>query len=183
MVGSLRGGEVVEVLVHSWPAEAKVRFAATSTLHDFGGELPAQPFTLVISNGTWSVEADVLAGQMKTGSDGRDRSMYKMMNTNSHPRLHGSIARAPIPNAAGTNVLLGLKIRDRKLDLPVRVTDWRETTVEIRFHAAWEVSLKQYGLEPSSVLGVIRVGDRVKLDADVIAQKTKPAPAATTVRP
>lgn len=152
-------------------------------MHNFGGELPAQPFALVISNGTWSVEADVLAGLMKTGSGGRDRSMYKMMNTNRHPRVHGSVVRAPIPSAGGTNVTLNLQIRDRRFDLPVRVTDWQETPGEIRFHAAWEVSLKQYGLEPPSVLGVIRVGDRVKLNADVTAQKTRPAPAAAPLRP
>jgi len=177
------GGEATGIPVRSWPAEARVRFAATSTLHNFGGELAAQPFTLVISNGTWSVEADVLASLMKTGSAGRDRSMYKMMNTNSYRQLHGSVVRAPLPTTSGTNVTLNLKIRDRKIDLPVRVTDWQETAGAIRFHAAWEVSLKQYGLEPSSVMGVIRVGDPVRLDADVTAQKPAPAPAASTQRP
>src|SRR5689334_12950929 len=47
-------------------AKAVIRFAGTSTLHDFGGQLPVQPFILVISNHMWSATADVLAGQMAT---------------------------------------------------------------------------------------------------------------------
>jgi hypothetical protein len=138
---------------------------------------------LTISNHTWSAETDVLAGQMATASEGRDRSMHKMMNTKDHPQIHGKVARAPIPTAAGTNVTLNLKIRDQQFDLPVRVTDWKETAEDIRFHAAWELSLKQYRLKPPSVLGVIRVADRVQLEADVTASKTKPLTNAPAIRP
>ncbi len=167
----------------SWPAEATFRFAGSSTLHDFGGQLSAQPFVLTISNHTWSAEADVLAGEMATASEGRDRKMHKMMNAIEHPRIHGKVVFAPIPTEGGTNVMLNLKIRDQQIDLPVRVTDWKETAEEIRFHAAWELSLKQYKLKPPSVLGVIRVSDRVRLDADVTANKTKPLTNAPTLHP
>lgn len=183
IVGFTRGGEVADAHLKSWPATATIRFAATSTLHDFGGELSAQPFTLSISNGNWSAEADVLAGQMKTSNEKRDTSMYQMMDTNRHPRLHGIVAWSPIPTAVGTNATLNLTIRDSKADLPVRVTDWQETAEEIRFHAEWEVSLKQFSLKPPSVLGVIRVGDRVKLNADVTAKKTNTTHFVPTKKP
>jgi len=183
IVGITRGGEVSDAHLKSWPATATIRFAATSTLHDFGGELSAQPFTLLISNGNWSAEADVLAGQMNTANEKRDRSMYQMMDTNNHPRLHGIVAWTPIPTTVGTNVTLNLTIRESKADLPVRVTDWKETAEEIRFHAAWEVSLKQFALKPPSVLGVIRVGDRVKLNADITAKKANPPPAISIQQP
>src|SRR5688572_31448074 len=65
--------------VQHLPAKAVIRFAATSTLHDFGGQLSAQPFTLIISNGTWSASADVLAGQMATENAKRDRNMHQML--------------------------------------------------------------------------------------------------------
>lgn len=48
----------------------------------------------------------------------------------------------------------------------------------IKFHAAWELSLKDYALKPPSVLGVIKVGDRIQLEADVTASKTISAPSA-----
>lgn len=183
IVGIAFGGEVEHVQSGSWPAVATIRFAATSTLHDFGGELSAQPFTLSISNGNWSATADVLAEQMKTANLKRDINMYQMMDTNKHPRLHGIVAWSPIPTAVGTNATLNLTIRDSKADLPVRVTDWQETAEEIRFHAEWEVSLKQFSLKPPSVLGVIRVGDRVKLNADVVAIRTNATPSVPAKKP
>jgi hypothetical protein len=159
------------------PARAVIRFAATSTLHDFDGQLSAEPFTLLISNGTWSASADVLAGQMATENTKRDRNMHRMLGTNDHPRIHGAVAPVPIAGSGGTNVTLNLKIRDRAQDLPVRIMNWTESSGEIRFRAAWELSLKQYGLKPPSVAGIIRVGDTVKLEADVVATKPAPPPA------
>ena len=94
-----------------------------------------------------------------------------MLGTNDYPRIHGAVAAAPIAGSGGTNVTLNLKIRERAQDLPVRIMNWTESFEEIRFRAAWELSLKQYGLKPPSVAGIIRVGDTVKLEADVVATK------------
>lgn len=172
-----------ETIPQRWPAEAIIRFNGTSTLHDFGGALAAQPFVFTMISNTWSAEADVLSAQMNTASDGRDRNMHKMFDTNSYPRLHGSVTNAPVPVAGSTNFTLGLQIRNKKLDLPVHVENWTETAERIEFHAEWEVSLKQYGLKPPSVLGVIRVGDKVRIEADVSVDKTKTAPSPTLSQP
>jgi hypothetical protein len=163
-------------LPQHWPAEAIIRFSGTSTLHDFGGTLASQPFVLTLSSNTWSAEADVLAAQMNTANDGRDRNMYKMFETNSYPNLHGSVTNAPMPGHGSTNITLGFQIRDKKFDLPVRVDNWNETTGRIQFHTEWDVSLEQYGLKPPSVMGIIRVGEKVHVEADVTVDKSKPAP-------
>ena len=126
---------------------------------------------LLISNGTWSASADVLAGQMVTENPKRDRNMHQMLATNDHPRIYGVVAAAPIAGSGATNATLKLKIRDKAQDLPVRIMNWTESSEEIRFRAAWDLSLKQYGLKPPSVIGIIRVGDTVKLEADVVATK------------
>ena len=114
----------------------------------------------------------MLAGQMATGNEKRDRNMHQMLRTNAFPKIHGEVASAPIPSSAGTHVTLRLRIRDKTNQLPVRVMAWTETGSQIKFRAAWELSLKDYGLKPPSVMGVLRVGDRVKLEADVTAAKT-----------
>lgn len=171
------------IVPQRWPAEAIIRFNGTSTLHDFGGALAAQPFVFTVVSNTWSAEADVLAAQMNTASEGRDRNLHKMFDTNSYPRLHGRVTQAPVPAAGSTNITLGFQIRNKQLDLPVRVANWTETAERIEFHAEWEVSLKQYGLKPPSVLGVIRVGDQVRVEADVSVDKTKPAPSPTRSQP
>jgi polyisoprenoid-binding protein YceI len=165
-----------------WPAEAIIHFSATSTLHDFGGELPAQPFVLTIATNHWGAEADVLSGLMNTGSEGRDNSMHKMFNTNDHPRIHGKVTAAPIPAKGTTNATLTLKIRDQQNSLPVVISDWTETDSNLTFHAEWKLSLKQFKLKPPSVLGVLRVGDIVTLAADVTAHK-KPALTNTAAVP
>lgn len=164
--------------VQRLPATAAIRFAATSTLHDFGGSLPSRPFTLVLSNGTWSADADVLTGLMNTAHEKRDRKMHEMFATNSFPKMHGTVTAAPIPGAAGTNATLRLIIRDKTNDLTARIDGWIEDASAIKFHAAWELSLKDYALKPPSVLGVIKVGDRIQLEADVTASKTISAPSA-----
>jgi hypothetical protein len=176
----LLGASIVELAaaddapsVQVLPAQAVVRFSGTSTLHDFGGQLPAQSFSLILSNGTWFASADVLSGRMATANEKRDRKMHQMLGTNAFPKLHGTVAGAPVPGAAGTNATLTLTIRDQTNALAVRISAWIETSREIKFRADWEVSLDDFSLKPPSVLGVIRVGDRVKLEADVTA--TKPA--------
>lgn len=166
--------------VQRLPATATIHFAGTSTLHDFGGQLPTRPFLLILSNGTWSASAEVLAGAMATDNVKRDRKMHEMMRTNDYPRVQGTVAGAPIPGSSGTNVTLALKIREATQSLSAKVDRWDETPQAIRFHATWELSLKQYGLKPPSVAGVIRVGDTVKLQADVIATKLIPASPGTT---
>ena len=178
-LATARGGESLAL-----PGQATVRFAATSTLHDFGGALPAQPFLLVLSNGTWSAEADVCAGLMATGNDKRDRNMHRMLSTNTHPFIHGRVVGAPVPSSrSATNATLHLKIAGRALDLSVRVSDWLQSADEVRFHAEWDVSLDEFGLKPPSVLGVIRVGDRVRIEADVTASRTNYPPALPPPKP
>jgi polyisoprenoid-binding protein YceI len=162
-----------------WPAEAIIRFNATSTLHDFGGTVPAQPFGLMIHSNQWSAEADVLAGLMDTASAKRDKSMHEMFNTNDYPRLHGKVTAATIPAAGSTNATLSLKIRDQQHDVPVVISNWSETPSNLTFRAEWDVSLKQFKLKPPSVLGVIRVGDTVHLSAEVTADKTRTLTNAT----
>lgn len=167
-----------------WPAEAIIRFAATSTLHDFGGEVPAQPFVLTVASNSWSAEASVLSGTMGTGNGSRDKKMHEMFNTNDYPRIHGKVAAAPIPISAPTNATLRLTIRDQLQDVPVEISRWSETISNVTFHATWKLSLKQFKLKPPSVIGLVRVGDTVQLQADVTARKiqvlTNP-PAVRTV--
>ena len=162
--------------VRHLPASARIRFDGSSTLHDFGGELASAPFTLVLSNRTWSAVAEVAATDMDTGSDGRDRKMHTMMEASAHPVLGGSVTTAPVPGPDGSTVTLHLRIRDRAADIPVRITRWEETGDTVRFHADWSLSLKSFGLRPPSVIGLIRVADTVRLEADVTAA-TESSPA------
>jgi hypothetical protein len=78
--------------------------------------------------------------------------------------------------------MLTLRIRDRQHELPVCVTGWTETPEAVQFHASWDVSLKQYNLKPPSVIGVIRVGDRVHLEAQIAARKVQTGTTSAAVK-
>ncbi|MCL4179210.1 MAG: YceI family protein [Verrucomicrobia bacterium] len=156
-------------------AVAHIRFQGTSTLHDFEGTVMSQPFVLVLSSNSWSAEAHVLGSEMTTAHDGRDKNMKKMLETNQHPRLTGAVRDAAIPTATTTKVNCTLRVRDRSFELPITISDWSETAEALRFQATWKLSLQQFKLKPPSVLGVIRVGDEVRLVAQVTARKPAPA--------
>jgi polyisoprenoid-binding protein YceI len=176
--GLARGAEARQL-----PAQADIRFQCTSTLHDFEGAVPAQPFVLSLSSSnTWSAQAAVVVWQMNTASEGRDRNMWKMFGTNNHPLIRGEVKPSVAP-PAGTNVTLTLTIRDQKRDLSVQIIGWTEDAEAVRFHAAWDVSLKQYGLKPPTVMGIIRVGDNVHVEADVTASKMQPLTDAPAGNP
>ncbi len=153
-------------------AVAQIVFRGTSTLHDFEGRVTTQPFALLLATNAWSAQAEVFGGEMTTANDRRDRNMWMMLDTNTYPRLSGAVRNAPYPPPGGTNILLSLRIRGHQLDLPVTIANWSETPDAVRFHAEWILSLKDYGLKSPSVLGIIRVGDTVRLSADVTATKS-----------
>lgn len=175
LLGLLAAGQACQAqssLPEQWPAEAVVRFSATSTLHDFGGTVATQPFLLTLVSNRWSAEADVLSGTMATDNDKRDAKMHQMFNTNDYPQLHGEAVFASHPVDGSTNAVLSLKIRDEQHDVPVRISNWVQTETNLHFQAEWPVSLKQFKLKPPSVVGVIRVGDTVTLNAEVTATRT-----------
>jgi hypothetical protein len=179
----LRAAETPLVATQQIPASATIRFQASSSLHDFDGLVSTQPFALMLTSNSWSASADVLAGEMDTHNDGRDRAMRRMFETNSFPRIRGSVKQAPRPSPDNTKVAFRLQIRDEKHDLEAVVSRWKEDADSIRFHAEWDVSLKQFKLNPPSVAGVIRVHDRVHLAADVVAFKSGSRTDASAARP
>lgn len=168
--------------VRTLPASAQIRFQCTSTLHDFEGWVSVQPFLLTLSSNTWSARGAVLTGEMTTTHKARDRKMWEMLTAVTHPQITGELRPCSLPPPEGTNVILSLRIRDQRHELPVRITGWTETSETIEFHAAWALSLKQYGLKPPSVIGLVRVGDRVQLEARIIARKAQGETPVAPVR-
>ncbi len=150
---------------------AAITFRGTSTLHDFEGHVSTRPFTLnVTKGGTWSAEADVAVADMSTDNRKRDNTMREWLDAAASPAIHGQVSRAAVPTAPEAVVPLALRIRGNEQVVPVRVTGWRLENGNLTFHGAAQLSLKQYGLKPPSVLGMIRVGDTVTLEADVTAR-------------
>lgn len=165
-------------------AEAELNFKGSSTLHDFHGHVTARPFDLLLretdGKRTWSAEAEVAVADMDTRNKGRDENMRKMFNAKLHPRIQAVVVNAEVPPTTNpVKTTLTLRIREKEQSIPMTVTDWKEDGDGVRFRAGFEVSLKAFGLKPPSVIGLIRVADRVNVMANVTARPVAGKKTAT----
>jgi len=160
--------------------ECFIEFTGHSTLHDFRGTVHSQPFEVLVEkaeNGaeTWSVDVSVTAEQMNTGNGLRDKNMRALLRVSDFPLIRGSVVRAAPAafrsSAAPAKLPLKLSLLARDAEVEADVSNWQEDENRIEFDMAFPVSLGQYGLKPPSMMGMIKVGDRVDVLAHVILKK------------
>lgn len=164
-----------------------ISFKGFSTLHNFEGQGNVQPFTLRIGagakgGGEWSAAADLPVSTLNSGSRSRDTEMYKMFGGDSFPMIHGEVTKAPVPEGGSGEVTMQLRIRDQEHPVRIAITNWTQDKDTIQFHGAGQVSLSQYGLQPPSVMGMMRVKDTVVLEAQFSATKGGKSQAAPSNR-
>lgn len=169
------------------PSLSRVGFDAKSTLHDFSGvtqkiegELEvdlAQPDLGVV--GTVRVDARSL----DTGMADRDENMRAHLDVAAHPELRFAwtgLKHARVDARAQTveGVACGkLSIRgvERDVTLPVRVSV--DASKRVAIEGELEIAMKDWGVEPPSQLGVIRVENKIKVWLALRARSLGPAPA------
>lgn len=158
-----------------------IRFDGISTLHDFSGTARCQPFKATLASGpegksvVTEVEIAVIAGEMDTKDEKRDKEMRKMFEVEKYPRIQARLTdvepdriRREIgkdPNGKGA-VELTLKIRNVERRVRAVIGNLRETRELVTFDAQFPVSLREFGLKPPSVLfGMISVRDTITVTA------------------
>lgn len=146
-----------------------VAFKGSSTLHDFHGKGKCEPFTVSITDGMvdMSKPAVAVAG-MDTDNAKRDKQMREMFEQKKFPLITasaGTVALKDFRHKAGesSKVLFKLKIRDIVKPVTGTVSNFVETDSRITADVAFTVSLADYQLKPPSVLGLIKVGDKVSV--------------------
>jgi len=175
----------VELPPHlSGTGQAKIRFDCTSTLHDFTGYVDCEPFTWEIlpdpNTGkpiVWG-KVEVVVDKMDTYNKGRDEKMHAMFESKKYPRIYGSVVDVNLVDCMpilrkveSQNELeeipgilpVVLKIRTQEHKGKAKITNFHGDSKKITFTLDATLSLNQFGLEPPSVLGLIRVGDKVKV--------------------
>ena len=166
------------------PASATIRgacdvaFLATATLHDVSGSARCLPFAAVLARDTAgrqtipSVEVEVPVASMDTRNKSRDGKMREMFLSERFPRIHAATQnvdverlRAEIGKGPGGNASIDLLLRIRDVERKVRATasNLKESGERVSFDLEFSVSLKEFGLTPPSVLGIVRVGDKVSV--------------------
>ncbi|HEX7524471.1 MAG TPA: YceI family protein [Candidatus Deferrimicrobium sp.] len=158
----------------------EVAFLATSTLHDVSGSARCLPFETVLARGTAgrqilpTVEVEVPVASMDTRNKSRDGKMREMFLSERFPRIHAAAhdvdverLRVEIGKSRDGNASIDLLLRIRDVERKVRATasNLKESGERVSFDLEFPVSLREFDLKAPSVLGIIRVGDKVSVKA------------------
>ncbi|MCA8921794.1 MAG: YceI family protein, partial [Planctomycetes bacterium] len=152
---------------------SRVGFDAKSTLHDFSGVTSKVEGTVVArldqDDPHASATIRAAAATLKTGVDGRDEEMCKVLGAEEHPwiqfDLAGLVVTASDPEAKtykgvghGSFTIKGVT---REVEVPVELS----VDASRRLVASGEAKLNllDFGLEVPSVAGAIKVEDEVKV--------------------
>ncbi len=165
-----------------WSGSCKVHFSGESTLHDFEGTVAAEPFNVTISDRSDPAKATatssvvVKAAGMDTGNDKRDVEMHKCMDVATHPEIvveidHLAVA-ATKPASDGavprpTVIPFQMTLKGKVHKVTGQVSDWSYSEKEASFTVSFPVSLKDSGITPPNVLGLVKVKDEIFVRASL----------------
>jgi len=157
-----------------------VAFVVTSTLHDVPGSGRCLPFEAVLARDATGrtvlpvVEVDVPVAGMDTRNKSRDEQMREMFRSDRFPRIHAAAQdvdverlRKEMGKGREGKAPLDLLLRIGEVERKIRATagNLTESGDRVTFDLEFPVSLREFGLKAPSVLGIIRVGDKVSVKA------------------
>ena len=163
-----------------WSGTCQVHFAGKSTLHDFDGTVTAEPFSVKIANFDTPAQASatsvvsVKAAKMDTGNEKRDKAMRKCMEVDTFPEITVSVKdlspeltspRMEGPMPEPTVIPFKMSLKGKTHDVTGKVSDWSYREDKISCTVSFPVSLSAAGIKPPSVLGMVKVDDRIEVAA------------------
>lgn len=171
-----------------------LKFFGSSTLHDFEGHARCEAFAIepVEAGGVYRSAVAVEVAEMSTDLGGRDARMREMFDAEHFPRILASFDRvsrdALRAAAAGPGPALPLAfrlaIRDTERRIVPRLSAWREDRDgSLQFLASFELSLREFELEAPTVMGLIEVDDRVRVEVEVSLLPLAIEPGSPPARP
>ena len=120
------------------------------------------------------VEVEVPVAAMDTRNRSRDGKMREMFRSERFPRIHAAAhdvdverLRVEIGKGREGNASIDLLLRIRDVERKIRATasNLKESGERVTFDLEFPVSLGEFDLKAPSVLGIIRVGDKVSVKA------------------
>ncbi len=164
----------------AWSGSCTVRFEGKSTLHDFSGTAKAEPFILRVSGIDDPARAKATArvvvkeAGMDTGNKKRDAEMHHCLEGAKHPEIVVELNDLPIastkPADGGTLprptvIPFSLLLKGRTHQVTGQVSNWSFDGTKVDCTVAFPVSLNAAGIEPPSVLGLVKVRDEIRVSA------------------
>jgi polyisoprenoid-binding protein YceI len=149
-------------------------------LHDVPGSARCLPFAAALARDAAgrqvipTVEVEVPVAGMDTRNATRDGKMREMFLSERFPRIHAAahdvdVARLRVEIGKGRegdpSIDLLLRIRDVERKVRATASNLKESGEQVTFDLEFPVALGEFDLKPPSVLGIIRVGDKVSVKA------------------
>ena len=167
-----------------WTGTSEVTFKGTSTLHDFKGTVRAVPLKVTAKgppgSRVISATSDVEVTKMTTDEKDRDRNMWEMFKSSSFRFIKIVVpetAEARLRPAGGRpgTMPVTMTMAGTTATVTGAVSNLRESATAAAFDLAFPVSLKAFNLKPPSTLGgLIKVGDTVEVTVHVTLARQKP---------
>jgi polyisoprenoid-binding protein YceI len=135
-------------------------------------------FTLVTAADGVGLDADVVvdARSLRTGLAARDERLRAMLAADRWPDIVARFRGVDPAVVEATHRLpFALTIRDVTRRVEAVVMRWARGERDLALDAEMVVSLRDFGLEAPSVLGLVRVGDVVRVRARVAVVPPEPA--------
>lgn len=163
----------------TWNGSAAITFDGTSTLHDWGGKVSAQPFKADVTMSGGKPQrivstVTVKAVEMDTQEAKRDENMRKAMKVTDHPLIVGKIdAKFSEVAEAGapTKLPIELNLLGKPQNVTGTISNWKLSGNKATFDLAFPVSMKASGISVPTVLLFIKVGDGIQVRASVTLTK------------
>jgi len=120
------------------------------------------------------VEVEVPVAAMDTRNQSRDGQMREMFRSDRFPRIHAAardvdVERLRVEIGKGregiASIDLLLRIREVERKIRAMASNLIESGDRVTFDIEFPVSLGEFDLKAPSVLGIIRVGDKVSVKA------------------
>lgn len=163
-----------------------IQFFGESTLHGFEGQVACQPF--VLADGSQSMPGQenhaesisVRVAEMDTDNASRDKKLRTMFQSEAYPLIQGLFANidadqvvSRLQAAGETSETLNFDLNIREITLPIQaaIRDLKVAAEKVSFSLQFPLSLASFQLEPPSVLGFIRVNDKVQVEVRVVLQR------------
>ncbi|MFC1778908.1 YceI family protein [Thermodesulfobacteriota bacterium] len=167
-------------LATDYQGNCTVAFEGSSTLHNFNGKGRCEPFIASENAGIINVpELTVAVADMDTDNSSRDNKMHKMFEAEKYPLITGmsgpvslsTIRKTLEENIDSTQPLFfQLKVRDIEKPVTAILQNIVETEDKLTADLAFTLSLADYKLKAPSVLGIIRVGDTIKVTTSFLLE-------------
>ena len=161
----------------SWKGSSEITFAGTSTLHNWSGKVTARPFIAKVTVNAkgepthLTSKVEVTASKMDTADSDRDAKMRESMHVKEFPLITAEMDCAfnqiAVRGATPSELPFQLTLLGKRRAVIGQISHWALKEGVATFDLDFSLSLKACGIEVPTMMWVIKVGDTIRVHAEV----------------